>query len=140
MSASDGPGTPLDDYFAALQRLALGKPKIVKKGIRITNDAVALEAGRGKGSIKKSRAMFAELILAIDAAAKDQNDPKIQSKIKLERAKSEVDFYRKALEAALGREVSLVKELYEVKQKLRRVSGGVVVPLRRQASDAGETK
>lgn len=49
------PVQPLAEYFAALERLKAGKPRIVPKGSRITNDAISLEAGRGKGSIKKSR-------------------------------------------------------------------------------------
>ena len=68
-------GQPLDDYFAALERLKKGTSKIVPKGTKITNDAVALEAGRGKGSIKKSRLVFADLIAAIDEAAKTQASP-----------------------------------------------------------------
>lgn len=65
-------GNPLDDYFAALERLKKGTSKKVPKGTRITNDAVALEAGRGKGSIKKSRLVFADLIAAIEEAARAQ--------------------------------------------------------------------
>ncbi|SIT50083.1 conserved hypothetical protein [Paraburkholderia piptadeniae] len=52
----------VDTYFAALERLtARGEPN--------SNDAVALEAGSGRESIKKSRPAYAELIAAIDAAA-----------------------------------------------------------------------
>lgn len=56
----------LKDYFEALERLKSGKPVIMPKGTKITNDSVSLEAGRKKGTIKKSRQIFAELIKAID--------------------------------------------------------------------------
>jgi hypothetical protein len=62
----------VDKYFAALERLkARGEP--------ISNDAVALEAGSGRGSIKKSRPAYAELIAAIDAAAKQLAEAKVAS-------------------------------------------------------------
>jgi hypothetical protein len=65
--------TSLDEYFAALARLQEGTTQIVKKGTKITNDSVSLEAGRGKGSIKKSRPQFAALIAAIEIAATEQS-------------------------------------------------------------------
>ena len=37
------------DYFDALERLKSGKPINVPKGTKITNDSVALEAGRKRG-------------------------------------------------------------------------------------------
>ena len=61
----------LNVYFEALERLKKGRPTSVPKGTRITNDAVAIEAGRGKGSIKKSRAVFRALIEAIAQAAEE---------------------------------------------------------------------
>ena len=62
----------VDKYFTALERLkARGEP--------ISNDAVALEAGSGRGSIKKSRPAYAELIAAINAAAKQQAEAKVAS-------------------------------------------------------------
>ncbi|SPD37126.1 conserved protein of unknown function (plasmid) [Cupriavidus taiwanensis] len=66
----------LTDYFLALERLKKGQPQVVPKGTKITNDAVSLEAGRGKGTIKKSRAIFADLIKAIEEAAAERPDPK----------------------------------------------------------------
>ena len=63
----------LGEYFEALERLKQGKPLHVSVGIKISNDSVALEAGRNKGAIKKSRSIFADLIVAIDMAANEQN-------------------------------------------------------------------
>ena len=60
------------EYYEALERLKKDTPMRVLKGTKITNDAVSLEAGRGKGSIKKSRPIFADLIVAIQIASEQQ--------------------------------------------------------------------
>ncbi|MEJ2795300.1 hypothetical protein WAE56_17980 [Iodobacter sp. LRB] len=122
--------TSLQDYFDALERLIAGKPLYVPKRTRITNDAVSMEAQRGKGSIKKSRAVFADLIKAIETAANEQSNPKVQEREKLLRAKSNADSLRLQLDAALTREVSLLKELYETRQKLAKMTGDKVIPIR----------
>lgn len=121
---------PLDDYFEALNRLKAGTPLRVPADSRITNDAVALEAGRGKGSIKKSRPIFADLIAAIDAAAGEQVQVVNKDKTALEKAKQKTAEARQALDAALAREVSLLNELYELKKQLAALTGGNVLPIR----------
>lgn len=121
---------PLEDYFAALERLTSGRPHIVHKGTRITNDAVSLEAGRGKGSIKKSRAIYADLISAIEKAAAEQARPQNEQKVRAARAKELAEQYRRELDAALAREVCLLRELFEAKKQLARLSGGTVIPIR----------
>ena len=77
---ASGVGQSLEEYFAALERLKAGRAKVVPKGSKITKDAVSVEAGRGKGSIKKSRGVFADLIGAIDLAAAEQSMPAVQQK------------------------------------------------------------
>lgn len=121
---------PSDEYFAALERLKKGRPTIVPTGVKISNDAVALEAGRGKGSIKKSRPVFADLIQAIDAAAREQRQPKNDHQERVDRARAAANQFRRELEASLAREISLLHELYEVKKKLSRLTGEAVLPLR----------
>lgn len=106
----------LKDYFEALERLKKGKPVNVPKESKITNDSVSLEAGRKKGTIKKSRPIFSELIDAIDAAAKDETKPRDEMKGRLEEAKAEAEKYRKLWEEALCREVSLVKQLWDERE------------------------
>ena len=59
----------LNEYYAALERLKVNKPTILAKGFAINNDTVALEAGRKRGSIKKSR--YAALVEAIELAAQE---------------------------------------------------------------------
>lgn len=121
---------PLADYFEALERLKTGRSVHVPKGTKITNDAVALEAGRGKGSIKKSRPVFFDLIQSIDAAAAEQAKGANLQKEKLNKAKLSAVQYRRELEAALAREVSLLYELYELKKQLASLTGANVLPLR----------
>jgi predicted lipase len=103
----------LSDYFEALERLIKGRPVKVPKGSKITNDNVSMEAGRKKGTIKKSRPVFQELINAIDAAAATQAQPLDSSKAALDAAKADAERYRTLWEEAMTREVSLVKQLWE---------------------------
>ncbi|WP_205700400.1 hypothetical protein [Crenobacter intestini] len=120
----------MTDYYDALERLVAGTPKVVALGTKITNDAVALEAGRGKGSIKKSRDIFADLIVAIDQAAEAQAKAAKPDKERLAKLKASADDYREKWEAALGREVCLLREVYELKKQLAALTGGSVLPIR----------
>lgn len=109
----------LQEYFAALDRLIVNKPINVRKGSKITNDTVSLEAGRKKGTIKKSRPIFKELIDAISAAAKVQSTalaPHDEVRERLVAAKLEVARYRTLWEEALAREVSLVQQLWSERE------------------------
>lgn len=123
----------LREYFEALGRLKNGKPAIMPKGARITNDSVSLEAGRKKGTIKKSRQIFAELIKAIDAAKEEESKPEDEMRARLDAARAEVTRYRTLWEGALAREVSLLKQLWDEREawaKERAVlTGGKVTPI-----------
>ncbi len=122
----------LEEYFEALSRIINGKPIRTDKGAKITKNLVSLEAGRGKGSIKKSRPIFEKLILAINEAQKNQ-ELKANKEDKLTRANDSVKNLRLALDAALARELSLLYELYEVKRKLSALTGEKVIPFRPNA-------
>jgi hypothetical protein len=132
---TQGATQPLEEYYAALERLNAGRPKVVPRGSKMTNDAVSVEAGRGKGSIKKSRGVFADLIRAIALAAAEQSRPTFQQKQKLARTRGVAEQCRRDLEAALAREVSLLKELYEVKKRLARLTGEKIIPIRGQTAN-----
>lgn len=125
----------LKDYFEALERLISGKPVKVPKGTRITNDSVSQEAGRKKGTIKKSRPIFGDLIKAIDAAAKTDLKPCDNLRERLDEAKAEASRYRVRWEEALAREVSLVKQLWDEReawtQERVALTGGRVAPIRK---------
>lgn len=120
----------LTEYFQALERLKNGHPTRVAKGARINNDNVALEAGRKKGSIKKSRPVFKDLIEAIDAAAAEQSSPEKQMTRRLEKTRGEAQSYREKWEQALCRELSLLQEVYALKKELASLRDGDVLPLR----------
>lgn len=103
----------LQDYFSALTRLVKNHPVNVPKGTKITNDAVSLEAGRKKGTIKRSRPLFTELIREIDIAASQQTEASDKVTDQLTAAKASSAHYRTLWEEALKREVSLVKQLWD---------------------------
>lgn len=107
----------LQDYRDALARLIRGKPENVPKGTKITNDSVSLEAGRKKGTIKRSRPIFKDLIDEINAAAAEQLKPEDAQKARIDQLKAEVSKYRTLWEEALTREVSLVKQLWDERQE-----------------------
>ncbi len=108
------PKVQVDQYFAALERLkARGDP--------ISNDAVALEAGKGRGSIKKSRPAHVELIAAIDNAMKEQHETKVVVN-PVPGLKSDIDALKKRLDQSLDREVALLNELYDLRAKVNQLS------------------
>ncbi|WDH22458.1 hypothetical protein [Pseudomonas chlororaphis] len=123
----------LNRYYEALARLTSGANIRTPKGVKITNDAVSLEAGLGKGSIKKSRTIYSELIATIDEARREQSKPVMGAKEKLDALKKESAKYQADLEAALGREVALLREVYQLKQELAKLIGASVVPIRGSA-------
>ncbi|GJI88888.1 hypothetical protein [Duganella hordei] len=119
-----------EEYFLALDRIKQGTPRIVRKDAKINNDSVSLEAGRKKGSIKKSRQQFGALIAAIDDAAAEQSRPQDDQSQRLKKVKETADTLRIELDAALARELSLLAELYDMKKKLAALSGENVLPIR----------
>lgn len=128
----------ITQYRTALNRLKDGQPINVPKGTKITKDAVSLEAGRGKGSIKKSRPIFTQLIAEIEAAAADQAHSKRGGEQKIDRLKNEIKELRLQLDAALSREMSLVYELFEVKHTLAKISKSKVFPIRAKKPKGSE--
>ena len=111
----------LNEYYAALERLKANRPKILQKGSAINNDTVALEAGRKRGSIKKSR--HAALVEAIELAAQQvgqnelspaQQAEKARSKIKA--VKTDYEQLKEDYEKLLGIVSSLLLENFELKK------------------------
>ena len=113
----------LNEYYAALERLKANKPTVLPKGFAINNDTVALEAGRKRGSIKKSR--HAVLIEAIELAALEAGQNVLSPAQQIEQAKSKTkavktdyeqleEYYEKLLEKCN----SLLLENFELRQKL----------------------
>jgi hypothetical protein len=119
----------LEDYFRALKRLVKSESIVVPRGAKICNDSVSMEAGRGKGTIKKSRPIFSDLIVAIDEAARLQKFPEFAQKEKLEKVKSKAEQYQIELDAALARELCLLREIFELRIELSRLTGKNIVPI-----------
>lgn len=112
----------LNEYYAALERLKANKPMVLPKGSAINNDTVALEAGRKRGSIKKSR--HAALIEAIELAAQQAGQNVLsptqqieQAKSKTKAVKSDYEQLKEDYEKLLEKVNSLLLENFELKQK-----------------------
>jgi|APMI01.1.fsa_nt_gi hypothetical protein len=118
-------------YFEALERLKA-------RGAPINNDAVAIEAGSGRGSIKKSRPAYAGLIEAIDAAEKEQAAVKAASD-PIPRLRGDLEVLQSRLDEALEREANLLYEVMTLREEVRQLKQGRLVavpkPLRSDDSE-----
>lgn len=109
----------VDKYHAALHRL-------LARGAPISNDAVALEAGSGRGSIKKSRPAYAELIAAIEQAALQQAEAQMSTD-PVPALRQEIQALVQRLDQALEREVCLLHEVYTLREENRQLKTGRLV-------------
>ena len=112
----------LNEYYAALERLKANKPIILPKGSAINNDTVALEAGRKRGSIKKSRhaALIEEIGLAAQQVGQNVLSPTQrieQAKTKTKAVKSAYEQLEEDYEKLLEKCNSLLLENFELRQK-----------------------
>lgn len=122
----------LEDYRSALQRLVEGKTRVVPKGSSINKDTVALEAGRKRGSIKKSREEHAEIIFELEAAAATQFErtkPTPNQVVKRQKnlkqaAKNELRSLKDDYELALNQIVSLAHENHLLKKRIEVLTEG----------------
>ena len=113
----------LNDYYAALERLKANKPIVLPKGSAINNDSVAMEAGRKRGLIKRSR--HAALVEAIEQAAQEAGQNVLsptqrieQAKNRTKAAKSNYEQLQEDYERLLGKCNSLLLENFELRQKV----------------------
>ena len=113
----------LNEYDAALERLKANKPTILPKGSAINNDTVALEAGRKRGSIKRSR--HAALVQAIELAAQQAGQNVLsptqqieQAKSRTKAVKSDYEQLQEDYEILLEKCTSLLMENFELRQKM----------------------
>lgn len=113
----------MTEYYDALDRLSKNTPIRVSRGSKISKDTVALEAGRGRGSIKKSRTQFLNLIESIERAAAKQKGGSDGDENSL---RDDVRKYRDLYEAALVREVSLLVELTAVRAELAKANSAAI--------------
>jgi hypothetical protein len=112
----------LQDYFAALERLKSNNPINVPKNSKINKDIVALEADRKRGSIKRSREMFLELIEAINIASNENNAHYDKLTSKISQLKSSTQNYKELYEKAINREIMYLERINELEKLLKKKS------------------
>lgn len=108
----------LNDYYHALDRLIENNPINVPKNSKINNDTVALEAGRKRGSIKKSRKMFLDLIEKIKNASHNDRTKEIELKYKIDKYKNKMNEYKELYEKSLNRELMLIERINELELQI----------------------
>lgn len=113
----------LNEYYAALERLKANKSTVLPKGSAINNDTVALEAGRKRGSIKKSR--HVALVDAIELAAQEAGQNKLSPAQQIEQAKNRTktvktnhEQLKEDYEKLLEKVNSLLLEKFELRRKV----------------------
>ncbi|EKT4481561.1 hypothetical protein QEM02_001646 [Pseudomonas putida] len=119
----------LQAYYKALDRLIANKPELLPKGTKITLNAVAIEAGKSPGSIKKSRSVYTPLIEEINIRAKEQQERSKpgalqvqQANAKASKARAEATDYEAKYKEALARELMLLIAWDELNQELRKTA------------------
>lgn len=127
-----GAKSQVGKYFEALKRLEA-------RGAPINNDAVAIEAGSGRGSIKKSRPAYAALIEAIELAEKEQAEVKAASD-PVPGLRQELERLRSRLDEALEREVNLLYEVLTLREEVRQFKQGRLFAVPKTSSPQGPSK
>ena len=110
----------LQEYFEALERLKSNNPINVLKNSKINNDSVALEAGRKRGSIKKSREIFAERIEAINNASQENTAEYDKLESKIFKLKNSAENYKEMYEKAINRELMYLERINELEKLLKK--------------------
>ena len=108
----------IKQYYEAFERLKNNKPINVPIGSKISNDTVALEAGKKRGTIKKSREVFVVLIEEIETYNMKKNEPIAQREAEINKYKTKAKEYKKLYEEALNRELMLLERLNELEKRL----------------------
>lgn len=111
----------ISEYEEALERLINNKPINVPKGSKINNDTVALEASRKRGSIKKSRDVFTDLIEKIEEASTAKKFPKKEYEQKILKWKNKANEYRDLYEEVLNRELMLIERVRSLEIELEKM-------------------
>lgn len=112
----------LEEYYEALHRLIANTPVNIPKDSKINKDTVALEAGRKRGSIKKSREIFGELIEAIEKASREKSKNKSQHIEQITKLKDKINNYKCLYEEALNRELMYLERINELEKTLKNIS------------------
>lgn len=105
----------IQEYFDSLERLKINKPINIPLSSPINKDTVALESGRKRGAIKKSRPMFKELVDAIDKEEIKIKKPRINAV----KAKEEAETNKRLYEEALARELMYLERINELEKNFK---------------------
>lgn len=105
-------------YFEALRRLQEDNPIVVPKGTKISNDAVSLEAGRKKGSVKRSRPEFAGLIAAIKESQDPVGDFVTKTDEKAPQSVKNSEEYRVKYEMLLAERAGVILEAFRQREEI----------------------
>ena len=116
----------LADYFDVLERLKNNTTINLPKGSKINKDAVSLEAGRKRGSIKKGREEFLELIKAIEEAENRANAPKIQYEKLLKKYKVQKKENKRLEEDIANRELMMLERISQL-ERMKKKHGLTIV-------------
>jgi len=122
-------------YEIALQRLVENKPNIVPPGSKITINNVALEAGRGKGSIRKDRECFDELREKTKAAAAKQ---KKENSAKPNKGAEKL--FKDLYHESLARELMLISQIDELDKDLSALSNVTNIATRKEKNSKAAKK
>lgn len=82
-------GKFVDECMEALERLKANKPIVLPKGSKINLDIVALEAGKGRSSIRKDR--YPEPYALVMQAEKEYIFPKQADSVKIKQITKELE-------------------------------------------------
>lgn len=125
----------LQEYEAALQRLIENKPNILPPGSKITINNVCLEAGRGKGSIRKDRACFDQLREKTKtAAAKQKKDNSAKPNKGAEK------LFKDLYHESLARELMLILQIDELDKDLSALSNVTNIATHREKNNKATEK
>ncbi|MCS4312481.1 homoaconitase/3-isopropylmalate dehydratase large subunit [Pseudomonas sp. BIGb0381] len=122
-------------YETALQRLVENKPNILPPGSKITINNVALEAGRGKGSIRKDRECFDELREKTKAAAAKQ---KKENSAKPNKGAEKL--FKDLYHESLARELMLISQIDELDKDLSALSNVTNIATHKEKNSKGAKK
>jgi hypothetical protein len=117
----------LEEYYEALNRLINNNPVNVPKDTKINKDTVALEAGRKRGSIKKSREVFLELIEAIEKASEEKSKSTSQHIEQITKIKDKMNNFKHLYEEALNRELMYIERINELEKALKNISSNKMI-------------
>lgn len=112
----------LDDYNAAFLRLLENRPIRLPIGTKINNDTVALEAGRKRGSLKRSRIEHLPLIEKIKNATGESRKDASRLKAQIEKLKISRNEYKEKYELCLAREVMQLKRIADLENRLAEIT------------------